>query len=173
MGDQTKALRKENNMLKNQLAEIRSELKSVKNGIATQGNQDGASVSRTNPVNAAPRSVTEPNENDVQFLSDSYYILLVRLAKLEDRTNEIERSVLRISKAIDEIQLYSYQYNLKLIGVPQLEGEKAKDTVKLCLDIFSAIRAKVSSMDIDTAHRVPVLFFSYNFFPSLPSIFNL
>ena len=58
-----------------------------------------------------------------------------------------------ISKAIDDIQLYSYQYNLKLVGMPP--DEKTSNTVDLCLKVFSGIGADVSTSDIDIAHRIP------------------
>ena len=51
---------------------------------------------------------------------------------------------------------YSYQYNIKLVGFPELyEHESANDTAKLCLEIFKATGAsELTGQDIDTAHRV-------------------
>ncbi|XP_068723919.1 uncharacterized protein [Montipora capricornis] len=97
-----------------------------------------------------------PNENDVQFLSNEYDELSKRLATLEAQVSEIARKTESISKAIDDIQLYSYQYNLKLVEVPQTDpDEKTSNTVDLCLKVFSGIGADVSTSDIDIAHRVP------------------
>ena len=99
---------------------------------------------------------TEPNENDVQFLRNEYDELIKRLTNLEAHVNEIARKTESISKAIDDIQLYSYQYNLKIVRVPQTDpDEKASNTVDLCLKVFSGIGADVSASDIDIAHRVP------------------
>ena len=44
-------------------------------------------------------------------------------------------------------QLWSYQYNVKIVGVPQAEGtsKSAEDTVKKCLVIFSGIGANKKS----------------------------
>ena len=99
---------------------------------------------------------TRPNENDVQFWSNEYDELSKRLANLEAQVSEIARKTESISKAIDDIQLYSYQYNLKLVGVPQTDpDEKTSDTVDLCLKVLSGIGADVSASDIDIAHRVP------------------
>ena len=93
-----------------------------------------------------------PNENDLQFLSDEYDELLKRLANLEAQVSEIARKTESISKAIDNIQSYSYQYNLKLVRVPQTDSdEKASKTVDLCLKLFSGIGADVSAWDIDIA----------------------
>ena len=99
---------------------------------------------------------TKPNENDVQVLSNEYDELLKRLTNLEAHVSVIARKTESISKAIDDIQLYSYQYNLKIVGVPQTDpDEKASNTVDLCLKVFSGIGADVSASDIDIAHQVP------------------
>ena len=51
---------------------------------------------------------------------------------------------------------YSYQYNIKLVGLPELyEHESANDTAKLCLEIFKAIGAsELTGQHIDITHRV-------------------
>ena len=84
------------------------------------------------------------------------------LTYLEAQVSEIARKTESISKAIDDIyptcsrthpsgkiwisandiQLYSYQYNLKIVGVSQTDPEeKASNTVDLCLKVFSGIAA--------------------------------
>ena len=99
----------------------------------------------------------------MQWLSDGYDELKEtndraeeKLTAIELRLHKLADRVSQISKAVDELQLYSFQYNLKIVGVPQSEvNEKASDTVKKCLDIFSGIGASVKEFDIDSAHRVP------------------
>ena len=67
--------------------------------------------------------------------------------------HEIARKTKSISKAIDDIKLYSYQYNLKLVGVPQTDSdENASDTVDLCFEVFSGIGEDIFA-DIDIAHQ--------------------
>lgn len=163
MGDQVEVLRKENNELKKQVADIMNDLKSLKHGAAAKRRvkQHGA-VASQEPV-ATAKSGEPPNANDVQYLSDSYDELLVarndteeKLASIESRLQLVSDKVSEISKAIDDIQLYSYQYNLKIVGVPQEDGtETAEKTAKLCMKIFAGIGANVAEFDIDTAHRVP------------------
>lgn len=160
MTDQVSNLRKENEDLKKQLSEIQKDLKSIKKGVSKEKKHGGAEKKReawptmqTPLVIAQPQS--KPNENDVQFISDQCEDLVKRLTDLELRVEAIAKNAERIGKAIDDIQTYSYQYNLKIVGVPQKENEKAADTVDLCLKVFSGIGADVSKWDIDTAHRVP------------------
>ena len=82
---------------------------------------------------------------------DGYDELLSANGHAEESLNSIEyrlqqmvdNKVSQICKAVDEIQLYGYQYNVKKVGMPQAEGtsESTEDTVKKCLDIFSGIGA--------------------------------
>lgn len=75
-------------------------------------------------------------------------------AKLKDITSQVEP--VPNTKAIDDATTYSFQYNLKIVGVPQKnERETAEETTMLCLKIFSKIGLNVSENDIDIAHRVP------------------
>jgi len=116
------------------------------------------------PLPPSPSSSTDsPTTNDVQFLSNGYDELLKfqkkandQLQRIESRLLDIESRVQKLSEAIDEALIYSYQYNLKLIGVPQVDKKESADqTTDLCLKIFKAIGANVNINDIDIAHRVP------------------
>ena len=102
------------------------------------------------------QSDDKPNQNDVQFLSITQENILSKLEEMESKINEITQNTARISKAIDDIQAYSYLHNLNIVGVPQAEiNEKATDTVELCLKVFAGMGVEVSPWDIDLAHRVP------------------
>ena len=159
MGEQVKLLRKENQDLKKQLSEIQTNLISIQKEVNYEKQHGAGKKQRTwshTPSLTIAQPDTKPNENDVQFLSNEYDELSKRLANLEAQVSEIARKTESISKAVDDIQLYSYQYNLKLVGVPQTDpDEKTSDTVDLCLKVFSGIGADVSASDIDIAHRVP------------------
>ena len=75
----------------------------------------------TSEANAALTSSTPPNEPDVQFLSDGYDDLVKSAKgvtqklkkKLERRLNAFEFHVSNITKAIDNILVCSYHYNIK------------------------------------------------------------
>ena len=67
----------------------------------------------------------------------------------------LAKDVNRIDKAIDDILSCSYQYNLKIIRVPQIKGnESAYETTNLCLKMSSALGYDISALGIDIAHRV-------------------
>ena len=60
-----------------------------------------------------------------------------------------------MAKAIESMESYSYQYNVQIVGVPELRGqESAVDTSNLCIKLFSEVGANVSLQDLDIAHRV-------------------
>ena len=156
MGEVT-SLRKENDELKKQLQEIQKELSTVKKKVtAPSRKQHGAERLNLQTPLVIAQPDDKPNQNDVQFLNVTQENILSKLEEMESKIGEIAQNTDRISKAIDDIQAYSYQYNLKIVGVPQAETtEKATDTVELCLKIFAGIGVEVSPLDIDVAHRVP------------------
>ena len=69
---------------------------------------------------------------------------------MDEKLNELEKT---LEGFID----YSYGFNVKLLGLPQLSPtEEAHETSSLCVKLFNAMGAmSVSINDIDIAHRVP------------------
>ena len=108
-------------------------------------------------------SVMRETEKSVEFLSDQYDQLNAFRNKAEKKLKEISEWLdnityrcQAISDAIDDIVDYSYQYNMKIVGVPEAsEKESAETTANLCLKLFHALGVKdISMQDIDIAHRV-------------------
>ena len=78
------------------------------------------------------------------------------LQQLYSRLNVLPERVEEIGKSIELIQGYSYQYNLKIVGLPEIKAsESASDTTILFLSLFQAARVEISVQDIDIAHRTP------------------
>ena len=100
----------------------------------------------------------------VQFSSSKYNSLSAseaeiksELNKLRTRLVEISSKVDSVGNAIDQVQDYSYQYNIKIVGLPErsnIESATFK-TSSLCVNLFKSIGADVNIGDIDIAHRVP------------------
>ena len=62
-----------------------------------------------------------------------------------------------MAAAIDDLQKYSFQYNVKIVGIPNLQEnhETADATAELCVKLFHGMGAMgVTANDIDIAHRV-------------------
>ena len=70
--------------------------------------------------------------------------------------NFLSKRLEEIGKSIELIQRYSYQYNVKIVGLPEIKAsESASDTTTLCLSLFQAAGVEISIQDIDIAHRIP------------------
>ena len=135
------SLRKENDELEKQLQEIQKGLSTVmKKVTAPSRKQHGAERLNLQTPLVIAQPDDKANQNDVQFLNVTQENILSKLEEMESKIGEIAQNIDRISKAIDDIQAYSYQYNLKIVGVLQAENtEKATDTVELCLKVLRAL----------------------------------
>ena len=81
--------------------------------------------------------------------------LLNQLKALSRRLNELSVEATRVGNAIDEVEEYSYQFNVKIIGLPEKRSETAAETSALCVKLFQEMGAEVFLSDIDIAHGVP------------------
>ncbi|KAK2558897.1 hypothetical protein P5673_018514 [Acropora cervicornis] len=79
----------------------------------------------------------------------------IQLHGIRKRLDDIEESLRKLEIAVNEMQDYSYAFNIKILGVPELKvNEDASETSKLCVNLFSRMGANISINDIDIAHRV-------------------
>ena len=116
-----------------QLGDLRAEFEYIKNKMADQ-----------NKCQNHMASVVLPDVRAVQFLSDSYDTIVQSKTTMDEhfgifalRLDLLASNIDEISKAVVEMLHYSYQYNLKIVGVPQVkEDELAQDTPKLCLKLI-------------------------------------
>lgn len=61
-----------------------------------------------------------------------------------------------VGNAIDEIQRYSHQYNVKIVGVPEIDSrESASATTSLYISLLKASGGDINKQNADIAHRVP------------------
>ena len=146
-------LRKENQALRNEISDLRGKLEEIlKDLVASKVEQveDGGHVTG--------------REQSIEFVSSQYDQLvafkkeaMTQIKQLTARVNEISIMCEQIAKAINIFETYSYQCNIKIVGMPTVaERETTEQTAKLCLKLFSALGVQnVSISDIDTAHRVP------------------
>lgn len=146
--EQATKLKKENEVLKEQIGELSQQLKDIKEKMAAFDNSSA--------------SAEKDHEKSIQYLSDEYDDFKVFKSKTEKeittatlKLQSIEERLYRFDEIIEEMLEYSYKYNIKIIGITQEERfESSKDTVNICLKLFEAIGAKVTDQDIDIAHRV-------------------
>ena len=109
------------------------------------GSHDSFRGEATNP---SSQSLSESHDEFCKYAEE-------KMGAIESSLNTLSSSVENTSTSIDQLLDYSYSYNVKLIGVPELKPhESAAETSQLCLQIFNTMGAEVQLHDIDIAHRI-------------------
>ena len=152
-------LRKENQQLRNEVAELKKHLEklSVEIGNKTEESDRAA-------ANHGGDSSPESKAKSVEFVSAQSdepqafrKYASGEIKKIKLKLNSISDACDRLSKSIDSFEIYSYQFNVKITGLPLLaERESSEQTENLCLQLLRQMGIKeISINDIDIAHRVP------------------
>ncbi|CAB4042716.1 Hypothetical predicted protein [Paramuricea clavata] len=163
----TKKLKEENELLRSEIEGLKNQLYKISEDLKTQQATAASKPSRTAEAKQAKDTVERTNSEEraeaVVFMSKQYDDLEVFRKQATQDIRQITKKLDSISKKCDEIteaielaEQYSYQYNIKIMGVPQLnEKESAETTANLCIKLFTAMGVTdVSLQDIDIAHRV-------------------
>ena len=153
--DQTSKLRKENERLKSELEEMKEQVKVLSDKIheSTRSPLSHTSVTEAEASSSLEFIGKQYDEMEAfkhQALRDINAIT-IKLGKMEAKCDEI-------NACIQEIQDYSYQNNVKIVGMPATgtARENSETTADLCLKFFHSLGVEdVTIHDIDTAHRVP------------------
>ena len=148
------ALKKENDDFKSQISVLTKEIRDWKALVENHQRQ-------TEQQNSGASGFLKDMGNSIEFVSEQYdgfqafqKKASTRLKELSASLNTIFKKVNDLAQAIDNLEAYSYQCNLKLVGIPELPDETAMATANLCVKIFQKIGASVTINDIDIAHRV-------------------
>ena len=82
---------------------------------------------------------------------------MIQIKQSTPRVNKISIMREQIAKVMSAFEIYSYQCNIKIVGMLTItEPETLDQTSELCLKFFSALGVQnVSVSDINTAHQVP------------------
>ena len=149
------SLKRENDSLKEEIAPLRRGFENLqqtltRNDVQESGNGGEASCSITK----------DEALNTLQFYGKAYDDLRSEADKsLQQLWSHLKALTSRmddIGNAIDEIQRYSYQYNVKIVGLPEIDPqESASATTSLCISLLKASGVNINIQDVDIAHRVP------------------
>ena len=149
MPESIASLKRENSNLKDQLSVMADEIARMKEMLLEQSKKPAATKDETVQSFEFMSKGFDDFERFRVFAGKELKRLSAKLEKLAVELN-------RVSRNIDEFQEYSYQYNVKIVGVPQTsQDESSAITSALCERLFKAMGSAVSIQDIDTAHRVP------------------
>ena len=159
MTNSEQKLRKANKELKDEVAELKVKLEKVLKELSERTEECKLNVGNGVEV------LSPDKTKSVEFVSDQYDDLIAfkvnraskELEGIRARLDKISETCDHIQTSLDAFELYSYQFNIKIVGMPMVaEREHPEQTANLCLQLFSALGVKGASIqDIDTAHRVP------------------
>lgn len=160
MPDSVKSLKKSNGELKRQLEQAQKELKKLEQRVTDQE----CIARNVNSEGSATAILNREAEASLEFVGQEFegtkrQLERIResLANIEKRLTNFEERLLNLESTLDDLQNYSYSFNVKVLGVPELsDSESAADTSLLCVRLFNAMGSSVSKQDIDIAHRVPL-----------------
>ena len=149
------ALRKENQELKQQIKSLSAELESLKSLITHQLAAESHETQGTS-LDAETKLNLEFYSKEYDDLSKFRRQAQSEIQRLSTRLTELISKVDAVGKGVDELQDYRYQFNVKIINVPDIKHqETARETSNLCVALFNGMGAVVSLQDLDVAHRVP------------------
>ena len=111
---QVKSLPKRNEELKKLLASARSDTKSLEERVGAQ-----ELVVREGAYGG--REAQLETERSLEWLHDSESSFQSELHGIRKRLDDIEESLRKLEIAVNEMQDYSYAFNIKILGVPELK----------------------------------------------------
>ena len=135
MPDTLTSLRSENNALKLQLGTLSGEVEKLIKQLSPQ-----ASTCVTSDANGENTSAPtdEENAHRLQFMSQKYDDLhrfrteaKDELYRLSSQLAQVQLKLDTISNTIDQLEDYSYQFNVKLIRVPEMSTTELNE-LSLC-----------------------------------------
>ena len=158
----TAKLRKENQALRSEITALEERLDKITNEVSKKKVSMADSLTGQEVNHATNRSEAADKTKSIEFISAQYDDIIVFKNNVIQDLKDMKKQVSMISKkceaimtCVEQMEDYSYQYNLKNVGMPQQgENESAENTTKLCLNLFAAIGAEVTEQDIDISHRV-------------------
>ena len=149
-------LKKENDSLKDEITALKQNLEELQQSIKRQDPQV-----TSNGGEQPTHLITDADSlSTLEFYGKLYDDLRAEsvnsLKQLWSRLNLLSSRVGKIGDWIEQLQRYSFQYNTKIIGLPERETlESASQTASLFINLFKAAGIEISNQDIDIAHRIP------------------
>ena len=145
---QVKSLRKSNEELKKLLCAARRDIKSLEERV-------GAQESVVREGGNGGRKAQLETERSLEWLHDSESSFQRELHSIRKRLDDIKESLGNLEIAVNEMQDYSYAFNIKILGVPELKvNEVTSETSNLCVNLFNRMGANITINDIDIAHSL-------------------
>ena len=119
MPENNASLKKKNQELREQVNALSEEIRKLKEHVTQQ-------------ISSPDRSAAQSTETALQFYSDAHdqsqtfqADVSKELKRLSTWLTEISKRVDEVGKAIDSMCEYNYQYNVKIVGMPELSEQES------------------------------------------------
>ena len=151
-------MKKENKVLKAQIEDLSQKIESLQENCRKEYNHESRHL-----VEASSSQSLDPDTTkSLDFLGNGFEDLMSfrnnainEITVIKGKLQTLSEAVSKVSSALDDLQQYSFAFNVKLLNVQELNTrETVLDTSQLCVSIFKAIGANVNLQDIGIAHRV-------------------
>ena len=135
----TKALKKENEELRQEISELQKKINKIAEDISQRNKSEG--------INEGDQAAcTLEKDNSVEFLSHKYDELVLFKTNTISEAKQIKSEVIVLSKkcekianSIEQLEEYSYQFNVKIVGVPQEQQARQLSTPQSYVSIYFTI----------------------------------
>ena len=115
--DTVQSLKLENDKLKDKIQEIFGELQNLRDEVKAGRNGGQANSSEVTEEGITTATPSNIQEDFKKYVND-------KMSLIEKSVKHLSSQVDKISSSLDQVLEYSYSYNIKLVGVPEL-NEKA------------------------------------------------
>ena len=141
--------------MRNEVAELKKHLEKFSAEIGNR-TEESYQAGANHGSNSSPESKAK----SVEFIYAQYDELQAfrkyaskEIKKTKLKLNSISDACDRLLKSIDSFEIYSYQFNVKITGLPLMaEWESSERTANLCPQLFIQRRVKeISINDIDNS----------------------
>ena len=141
--------------MRNEVAELKKHLEKLSAEIGNR-TEESYQAGANHGSNSSPESKAK----SVEFIYAQYDELQAfrkyaskEIKKTKLKLNSISDACDWLLKSIDSFEIYSYQFNVKITGLPLMaEWESSEQTANLCLQLFIQRRVKeISINDIDNS----------------------
>ena len=141
----TAKLRKENQALRSEITALEERLDKITNEVSKKKVSMADSLTGQEVNHATNRSEAADKTKSIEFISAQYDDIIVFKNNVIQDLKDMKKQVSMISKkceaimtSVEQMEDYSYQYNLKIVGMPQQgENESAEKQSEI---VFEFVR---------------------------------
>ena len=123
MPETINTLKKENDSLKIQIDSLQKDFGKLQNMIKSNVT---SKLPKRNDQSSSSQTQLHDFQNSLEFLSDKYDTLnaFETEEKLTSRLTEITNRANEVGDALEQLEDYSFQYNIKIIGLNETKGKR-------------------------------------------------